>query len=169
MKNISKPLTVVLLLTFAIIQGKAQVQPNTHSQKASTALATPLPPNEPYIQFDTPIVVQAPVVKYDEPVSQNYEFTNTGNAPLILDTIVKSTNIGQSNQISVTYTRGKIAPGARGKITVLLNTNFWNTFVKDQPGVVPYTIKLAIRTNIGKHSLLALKLSGGVQSKAFSK
>lgn len=85
------------------------------------------------------------------PVSHFFEFTNTGDAPLVIISATASCGCTRP-----TYPTEPIAPGKKGKIKV--------TYLPEgRPGEFDKVVK--VRTNVKESKKISLKISGSVTPK----
>lgn len=102
--------------------------------------------NGPIMTFETKTHDFGTIKEANGPVTCDFEFTNTGNEPLVIISATASCGCTRPN-----YPKEPIKPGKNGKITVTYNP-------KGRPGEFDKSIK--IRTNGNKRPIL--KITGVV-------
>lgn len=102
----------------------------------------------PQIKFETQKQDFGTVRQSDPQVKLTYEFTNTGDEPLVI--ISAKASCGCTRPI---YPDAPIAPGEKGVITLKFNP-------RAQLGEISKTV--TVRTNDKKHKKITLRLSGVV-------
>lgn len=76
------------------------------------------------IAFDTTVIDYGTIARGSDG-TRTFEFTNTGNTPLILNQVKTSCSCSATS-----YTRRPIMPGERGEIEVRYDTNYVGHFEK---------------------------------------
>lgn len=102
----------------------------------------------PQIKFETQKQDFGTVRQSDPQVTLTYEFTNTGDEPLVIISAKASCGCTRPH-----YPDAPIAPGEKGKITLKFNP-------RNQFGEISKSV--TVRTNDKKHKKLTLRLSGVV-------
>ena len=141
--KISKILICILLCAF-FLTGETFALPNNDPKTEQTQGAPEITFSEK--QYDFGIIPEN-----GGPVTHFFEFTNTGNAPLVIISATASCGCTRP-----TYPTEPIAPGKKGKIKV--------TYLPEgRPGEFDKVVK--VRTNVKESKKISLKIQGTVAPK----